>query len=417
MPKVLSCQSKANHEGSILILNRSHPELIAFARYLSEMNHDFVILTNLVIQERLYRWIQLLSRLAPNLDFKIKKRVIPNISKKSRVISANIVQDILYRLCHRLKFVRLQKLLLSWQDKRFQKRQNWILNILKPQIIVASEAINFDIIPNSRIVLISFHGHPIYINSIRNLASKKHPDWTDPEPILHDYARIFQVANEIVSLSHFSANGIKIVEGNTVTTKVIPVGPLLFPESDYSDQMSQERRVNFTFLGRMTMMKGLPNFIRLAEEFRSEADFNLCGHCTREIQERLLAIRNQSLHINFAPSGKVLREILHRTDAYISPSYYEGFGIAALEAMTFGCIPICSSHSAAPEILSNSPLVEFIFDPYSFEDLSRKVERFLKIPPSERNYLKLEAQKIAKDYSYSHFSRHLAEYVLGTAVK
>jgi len=417
MLKLCSCKPKTNHQVPILILNRSHPELIAFARYLAEKDYDFVLLTNLVVQERIYRWIHLLIRFAPNLDFKIRKRVIPNISEKSKVVSANIVQDILYRLCYRLKFVRLQRLLLSWQDGRFQRRQNRMINILNPQIVVVSEAINFDLIPNSRVILISFHGHPTYINSIRVLASKLHPDWSDFEPILHDSAPIFRIANEIVTLSHFSAKGIRSVEGNVVTTKVIPVGPLLFPDSNYDDQKSEERRTNFTFLGRMTMLKGLPNFLRLADEFSSEADFNLCGHCTREIERIILRIRNDSLHINFAPSGKVLREILHRTDAYISPSYYEGFGIAALEAMTFGCIPICSAHSAAPEILSNSPLAEFIFDPNSYEDLSKKVKLFLKIPLAERNFLKLEAQKIAKNYSYSDFSVNLAKYILGTAVK
>jgi glycosyltransferase involved in cell wall biosynthesis len=60
--------------------------------------------------------------------------------------------------------------------------------------------------------------------------------------------------------------------------------------------------------------------------------------------------------------------------ALVYPSFYEGFGMPPLEAMSQGCPVVSSSASAMPEIIGNAGTY---FDPNSPEDLSRAIETVL----------------------------------------
>jgi len=52
-----------------------------------------------------------------------------------------------------------------------------------------------------------------------------------------------------------------------------------------------------------------------------------------------------------------LFEILRRARVIAVPSAFESFGLAALEAMTFGCIPVVSNDTALPEIVGDTGVV------------------------------------------------------------
>jgi glycosyltransferase involved in cell wall biosynthesis len=166
-----------------------------------------------------------------------------------------------------------------------------------------------------------------------------------------------------------------------------------------------------TFLGRMTLMKGLPTYLKISKEFSERIDFNLCGYASPEIMTKIHGEKSQKLQINQSPSKNELERILEKSDIYISPSFYEGFGIAALEAMAFGCIPVCSMNSAINEVLEKTDLAKFIFDPFDYNSLSSKLSLLLESNNHDlMNYKKLAAQ-ISKKYSYENFSAELFEFM------
>jgi len=55
--------------------------------------------------------------------------------------------------------------------------------------------------------------------------------------------------------------------------------------------------------------------------------------------------------------------------AYVLPTYHEGFGLTALEAMACGAPTIGSNASSVPEVIG---LEKALFDPFSVKDIAKK---------------------------------------------
>ena len=60
--------------------------------------------------------------------------------------------------------------------------------------------------------------------------------------------------------------------------------------------------------------------------------------------------------------------------AFVFPSWHEGFGLPALEAMQCGCAVIGSRASSVPEVIGYD---EALFDPFDVEDMRARIERVL----------------------------------------
>ena len=60
--------------------------------------------------------------------------------------------------------------------------------------------------------------------------------------------------------------------------------------------------------------------------------------------------------------------------AHILPTYCEGFGLTALEAMACGAVVIGSNYSSVPEVIGNP---EALFDPFSVAAIAQKIEQAL----------------------------------------
>ncbi len=69
-----------------------------------------------------------------------------------------------------------------------------------------------------------------------------------------------------------------------------------------------------------------------------------------------------------------MRHFLSAADALVLPSFYEGFGLPALEAMACGAPVIASSAGALPEVVADAGL---LFDPYSADALANALGRVL----------------------------------------
>lgn len=61
--------------------------------------------------------------------------------------------------------------------------------------------------------------------------------------------------------------------------------------------------------------------------------------------------------------------------AFIFPSWHEGFGLPALEAMWCGVPVIASNSSSLPEVIG---LKDALFDPFSDKDMAKKIEQVLE---------------------------------------
>ena len=73
-------------------------------------------------------------------------------------------------------------------------------------------------------------------------------------------------------------------------------------------------------------------------------------------------------------SDEDLLRLYRACDLFVFPSFYEGFGLPALEAMACGRAVVCSSASALPEVVDGAAILA---DPHSTDDLARAIADLL----------------------------------------
>jgi glycosyltransferase involved in cell wall biosynthesis len=94
--------------------------------------------------------------------------------------------------------------------------------------------------------------------------------------------------------------------------------------------------------------------------------------------------------------------LLVSAKALIFPSFFEGFGLPVLEAMSLGVAVIASCSTSIPEVLGECG---YYFDPYSIESLGRAIEDFIsdsknnKLDPI-RNTAKTRSTTFSYDQTY-----------------
>jgi glycosyltransferase involved in cell wall biosynthesis len=118
---------------------------------------------------------------------------------------------------------------------------------------------------------------------------------------------------------------------------------------------------------------------------------------TKKIKEFAMA-SPQRANIFFTgpfPSGS-LPELVAGADMVVIPSFYEGFGQGAIEAMASGVPVACARAASLPETANRSALY---FDPYDDEDMA---DRMVSLATDEALYKRCRAAGIehAKNFSW-----------------
>ena len=92
-------------------------------------------------------------------------------------------------------------------------------------------------------------------------------------------------------------------------------------------------------------------------------------------------------------SDSELINIYQRASVFVLPSFYEGFGIPILEAMSYDCPVICSETSALPEVGGNACLY---FNPHDKIDLAAKIKSVLADPVQRVTLIRKGREQIKK---------------------
>ena len=75
----------------------------------------------------------------------------------------------------------------------------------------------------------------------------------------------------------------------------------------------------------------------------------------------------------FVSDGDLVH-LYNACDVFVFPSFYEGFGLPAVEAMACGRAVACSSTTALPEVVDGAAL---LFDPYALDEMGRALADLL----------------------------------------
>ena len=90
-------------------------------------------------------------------------------------------------------------------------------------------------------------------------------------------------------------------------------------------------------------------------------------------QIRISGLKERIVLTDFVDDD-ILPALYNAADVFVFPSFYEGFGLPALEAMACGRPVVCSDSTALPEVVDGAAL---LFDPQSVREQMRAIADIL----------------------------------------
>ncbi|MEY7848262.1 glycosyltransferase family 4 protein [Natrarchaeobius sp. A-rgal3] len=139
--------------------------------------------------------------------------------------------------------------------------------------------------------------------------------------------------------------------------------------------------LSVTFVGNLVPRKNVTSLVTALE--RADRDWTLTvvgSHDADPAYARAVRQRADDLSVDdrIAFAGEVddraLSSILERSHVLAVPSHYEGFGMAYLEAMEFGVVPIASAVGGADEIVTDG-VDGVLIDPEETDRLAAEIDR------------------------------------------
>jgi glycosyltransferase involved in cell wall biosynthesis len=109
---------------------------------------------------------------------------------------------------------------------------------------------------------------------------------------------------------------------------------------------------------------------------------------------------NNIIFTDFVPDEET-NLFMKGASVFVMPSFWEGFGIPALEAMNAGTPVVCSNQGSLPEITKGSSL---LVDPYKPDNIAKGIEKILK-NKTLREKLIRNGKNQAKNFSWERCSR------------
>jgi glycosyltransferase involved in cell wall biosynthesis len=186
----------------------------------------------------------------------------------------------------------------------------------------------------------------------------------------------FLAADRIVAVSDFTRRAIvreygipydkvEVVHNTIEIGDLIPLDFSLANTYQYLASLRAQGYRVVTNVGRLTIQKGLPNFLRAAKiviERVPKTMFVIVGNGEQYIELiQMAAELGIAKHVIFTDfqRGKPWRDALAIADLFVMPSVSEPFGLAPLEAIGYGTPALISRQSGVSEVLYSALKVDF----------------------------------------------------------
>jgi glycosyltransferase involved in cell wall biosynthesis len=205
------------------------------------------------------------------------------------------------------------------------------------------------------------------------------------------------LADRVISVSNYTANLI-VNRYRIDTAKIRVIHNAFHLKNAHKEKKRIFKDPVILFLGRITLQKGPEYFLDVAKRIIKTypmVRFIMVG--TGDLATKLIKkSAKENLLTRFLFTGFLNREevesILSATDIMILPSVSEPFGIAPLEAMSFGIATIISKQSGVSEIVENVFKVDF----WDVDQMTNIILDLLADPVKMRSIGELAAEEVTK---------------------
>ena len=214
------------------------------------------------------------------------------------------------------------------------------------------------------------HGKSVV--TIHDLSFIRFPQYTEPRNLQYLKAgiqRTAQQAHAIITISHFSAKEIAtflaVPEDRIFTTHLGVAEAFKKTSAKSIEQFRTRNEINRPYLltvGTVEPRKNIPFLIDLYEQMTDyDGDLLIAGGLGWRYEPILKRIQDsprakQIRRIGYIPDED-LPALYANADAFLLPSFYEGFGLPPLEAMACETPVIASSGGSLREVLQDGAIV------------------------------------------------------------
>lgn len=128
----------------------------------------------------------------------------------------------------------------------------------------------------------------------------------------------------------------------------------------------------------------------------AEKDFDRTHPENQPLVELHQLVDSEIILTGFVPD-KDLVKIYNLASVYVQPSFYEGFGLPALEAMACGVPVVSSNRASLPEVLGKAAI---FVNPDDYNKIAAGIKKALALSPTEREKVIKKGQTQAAKYSW-----------------
>lgn len=163
------------------------------------------------------------------------------------------------------------------------------------------------------------------------------------------------------------------------------------------------------FVGGIAPLKNLPALLRAFRDLRLQGfphKLVLAGFKRFRFERDLalideLGLRPDAIELGFV-DDRDMAGLYTMADAFVLPSFYEGFGIPILEAQACGCPVVVGSRGAMIEVAGEGGALSF--DPHSASELARTIATALTDEALRRSLIERGLDNV-KSYSWDRTAR------------
>lgn len=214
----------------------------------------------------------------------------------------------------------------NWQNV-FRKKIHQAVDEFKPDVIFCHHLWYL-----TSLVCQKIKDIPIYVfchgTDIRQ--AMQHPD------LLNKYVIDFDRLSHVFALSHPQVSQIHDIY-HIPSEKITVIGGGFDPEIFYPAPKPKKKTIDIVYAGKMSSAKGIFALAKAFDIISSDYPqviLHLIGNASAEAQKKLQPyLKNPQIKVYNVVNQRKLADTFRKSDIFVLPSYYEGLGLVAIEAL------------------------------------------------------------------------------------
>ncbi len=199
------------------------------------------------------------------------------------------------------------------------------------------------------------------------------------------FAVVYRWCDKVICVSQSVKDHLVRTDEISDEKGVVIYNPVCFPNRY---ELERTKKFNIVYVGRLEKIKNVKSLICAFSQMEHDhLQLIVVGHGSeRNSLEDLVKNLNLSGKVKFEGFQPDPGKYLSTADLFVLPSYSEGFGIGAVEAMFLQVPVLCSNVGGIPEFVEDN-VNGWLFDPNDADNLHLKLEKILSLNDQDRKQM------------------------------